>query len=158
MEHKYQIQGMTCTGCMRTVKKALSEVPGVSNVDVDFEASTAVIQMEKHIPLTTFEETLQERKAKYHIHPYKNDETVTRTFPVNGMTCNGCKSHVETVLSKVDGVTNVSVDLEKAEATIDMTSEIAIEIFQDILKKDGGTYSIYKAGQRPAPNHEEKQK
>ncbi|WP_426431409.1 heavy metal translocating P-type ATPase [Winogradskyella sp. HB-48] len=158
MKHKYQIQGMTCKGCMRTVNNALSEVEGVKNVEIDFEASTAVVEMQKHIPLATFEKALQEKKAKYHIHPYKNDEMVTRTFPVNGMTCNGCKSHVENTLSKVEGVTNVSVDLEKAEATIDMKSEIPIETFQDILENDGGTYSIYKAGQRPESNQEEKQK
>lgn len=158
MKHKYQIQGMTCKGCMRTVNNTLSEVEGVKNVEIDFEASTAVIEMEKHIPLAAFEIALQEKKAKYHIHPYKNDVTVTRTFPVNGMTCTGCKAHVENVLSKVDGVMDVSVDLEKAEATIDMKSEIPIETFQDILKNDGGTYSIYKAGQRPESNQEEKQK
>ncbi|PQJ74804.1 heavy metal translocating P-type ATPase [Polaribacter gangjinensis] len=158
MKHKYQIQGMTCKGCLRTVNNAISEVEGVKNVEIDFETSTAVIEMEKHIPLVTFEKALQEKKAKYHIHPYKNDETVTRTFPVNGMTCNGCKSHVETVLSKVDSVTDVSVNLEKAEATINMKSEIPIETFQDIFKNDGGTYSIYKAGQRPESNQEEEQK
>ena len=47
MKHKYQIQGMTCKGCMRTVNNALSEVEGVKNVEIDFEASTAVIEMEK---------------------------------------------------------------------------------------------------------------
>ncbi|UKM66138.1 heavy metal translocating P-type ATPase [Flavobacteriaceae bacterium GSB9] len=149
MTHTYQIQGMTCKGCMRTVITALSEVPGVTNVDIDFDASTAEITMETHISLATFEDALQEKKAKYHIHTYKNNETVTRTFPVNGMTCNGCKSHVETMLSKVDGVKYVAVDLEKEEATIDMTSEIPIEAFQNVLKNNGGAYSIYKAGQRP---------
>lgn len=158
MKHTYQIQGMTCQGCMRTVQTALSEVSGVSNVDIDFEASTAVIEMKEHVPLVTFEKALQDKKAKYHIHPYKDDKTVTRTFPVNGMTCNGCKSHVEEVLSKVDGVTDVSVDLENAEATINMTSDLPIEQFQNALEKDGGRYSIYKAGQRPEAIQEENQK
>src|SRR5690606_39784471 len=126
MRHKYQIQGMTCKGCMRTVNNALSEVEGVKNVEIDFEASIAIIEMKEHISIDNFEKALQEKKAKYHIHPDKGDGLIRRTYPVNGMTCNGCKAHVETVLSKVDGVTNVSVDLEKAEATIDMMSEIPI--------------------------------
>ena len=158
MTHKYQIQGMTCKGCMRTVNNALSEVEGVENVKIDFEAATAIIEMKEHISIDNLEKALQEKKGKYHIHPYKNNETLIRTFPVNGMTCNGCKAHVENVLSKVDGVTNVTVDLEKAEATIDMKAEISIEKFQDILKNDGGTYSIYKAGQRPESNQVEQQK
>jgi Cu2+-exporting ATPase len=62
------------------------------------------------------------------------------------MTCNGCRSHVEEILSKVEGVSKASVDLEKAEATIEMESHIPIEKFQDALKTDGGRYSIHKPG------------
>ena len=64
-------------------------------------------------------------------------------YHIHGMTCNGCRSHVEQTLSKVDGVTNASVDLEKAEATIEMQSHIPIETFQNVLEKEGGTYSIH---------------
>jgi len=60
------------------------------------------------------------------------------------MTCNGCRSHVEETLSKVEGVSKVTVDLEKAEAAIEMESHIPIEKFQEALKKDGGSYSIHK--------------
>ena len=39
------------------------------------------------------------------------------------MNCNGCRSHVEEILSKVEGVSKAKVDLEKAEATIKETQE-----------------------------------
>ncbi|MAU70924.1 MAG: copper-translocating P-type ATPase [Pseudozobellia sp.] len=68
------------------------------------------------------------------------------TYHIHGMTCNGCRTHVEKTLSKVDGVTNASVDLEKAEATIEMESHISIETFQKALKEDG-SYSIHKPGE-----------
>jgi Cu2+-exporting ATPase len=58
------------------------------------------------------------------------------------MTCDGCRRHVEETLSKVEGVSKVTVDLEKTEATIEMENHIPIEKFQETLKKDGGTYSI----------------
>lgn len=138
MKHTYQIEGMTCKGCLRNVKSALSDIPGVTDVDIDLDASVATIQMENHIPIEKLEEAVQKKKSKYHVHPpIKPDGARTRTFDINGMTCNGCKAHVEKTLSKVDGVKNVTVDLEKAEAKIDMTSEIAIEQFQDVLKNDG---------------------
>ena len=66
------------------------------------------------------------------------------TYHIHGMTCNGCRSHVEETLSKVDGVSKVTVDLEKAEATIEMESHIPIEKFQEALKADGGQYSIHQ--------------
>ncbi|MEL0457282.1 heavy metal translocating P-type ATPase [Flavobacteriaceae bacterium SZ-1-7] len=69
------------------------------------------------------------------------------TYHIHGMTCNGCRSHVEETLSKVDGVSNATVSLEKAEATIEMESHIPLETFQKALKEDGGRYSIHKQGE-----------
>ena len=69
------------------------------------------------------------------------------TYHIQGMTCNGCRNHVEQTLSKVEGVTDASVNLEKEEATIEMESHISIETFQKALKQDGGSYSIHKSGE-----------
>ena len=75
------------------------------------------------------------------------------TYHIHGMTCNGCRSHVEETLSKVNGVSKASVNLEKAEANIEMESHIPIEIFQEALKKDGGRYRIHNLGEH---NHADK--
>jgi len=72
---------------------------------------------------------------------------MTHTYHIHGMTCNGCRTHVEETLSKVEGVTNATVDLKKAEATIEMESHIPIEKFQEALKADGGQYSIHQNGE-----------
>ncbi|WP_343487408.1 heavy metal translocating P-type ATPase [Allomuricauda sp. d1] len=69
------------------------------------------------------------------------------TYHIHGMTCNGCRTHVEKTLSKVDGVIEASVNLEKSEAVIEMESHIPIETFQEALKQDGGSYSIHKPGE-----------
>lgn len=68
-------------------------------------------------------------------------------YHIHGMTCNGCRGHVEETLSKVVGVSKAVVDLEKAEATIEMASHIPIEKFQEALKNDGGSYSIHNLGE-----------
>jgi len=68
-------------------------------------------------------------------------------YHIHGMTCNGCRSHVEETLSKMEGVSKATVNLEKAEATIEMESHIPIETFQEALKKDGSGYSIHKLGE-----------
>ncbi|NNM17458.1 MAG: heavy metal translocating P-type ATPase, partial [Croceitalea sp.] len=65
------------------------------------------------------------------------------TYHIHGMTCNGCRSHVKETLSKLEGVSKATVDLEKAEATIVMESHIPIETFQKALKKDSDRYTIY---------------
>lgn len=40
------VQNMTCAGCPITVKKALEQVPGVSNVKIDFEHKTATVHLD----------------------------------------------------------------------------------------------------------------
>ena len=78
------------------------------------------------------------------------------TYHIHGMSCNGCRSHVEKTLSEVEGVKNVSVDLEKAEASIEMETHISIEKFQEALKKGGGNYSIHNSGEH-APSEAKKE-
>ncbi|KKN60675.1 hypothetical protein LCGC14_0529440 [marine sediment metagenome] len=68
------------------------------------------------------------------------------TYHIEGMTCNGCRNHVEQTLSKVEGVKSASVNLEEEEATIEMESHVPIETFQDALKQDGGGYTIHTPG------------
>lgn len=68
------------------------------------------------------------------------------TYHIHGMTCNGCRNHLEQTLSKVEGVTGVSVYLEKEEASIAMESHISLETFQKALQEDGGSYSIHNVG------------
>ncbi|SDB28750.1 Cu2+-exporting ATPase [Flavobacteriaceae bacterium MAR_2010_188] len=72
---------------------------------------------------------------------------MTHKYQISGMTCNGCKSHVEETLSKVEGVTSASVDLEKKEASIQMDSHIPFETFKKALEEEGGAYSIHKQGE-----------
>ena len=40
------------------------------------------------------------------------------TLSISGMTCSGCSNTVKRVLSRVPGVTDVTVDLDKGAATV----------------------------------------
>src|SRR5690606_15599161 len=79
---------------------------------------------------------------------------MTHTYHIHGMTCNGCRAHVEHTLSQVEGVSKASVDLEKAEATIEMESHISLETFNEALEKDGGSYSIHAPGHHDHEHHD----
>ena len=78
------------------------------------------------------------------------------TYQIHGMSCNGCKTHVEEALRKVEGVRDIVVDLQKAEALIEMKSHVPLEKLQEALKKSGGNYSISLLG-KDAHNHENKE-
>lgn len=81
------------------------------------------------------------------------------TYHIQGMTCNGCRAHVEKTLAQVEGVAHAAVDLEKALAVIEMDAHIDLKTFQQALKNDGGRYSIHLEGEKPvAPATTEKKK
>ena len=70
---------------------------------------------------------------------------MTHIYYIHGMNCNGCRSHVEEILSKVERVSKAKVDLEKAEAIIEMESHIPLKSFQKALKSEGDRYSIHNS-------------
>lgn len=49
---------------------------------------------------------------------------MTHIYDVTGMTCSGCQAKVQTLLSKIEGVKNVTIDLTKGQATVDMERHI----------------------------------
>jgi len=58
---------------------------------------------------------------------------MTHTYNITGMTCGSCKASVEKYLGNVDNVTNVSVNLEKAEAEVTMSNHVATEALKKAL-------------------------
>jgi P-type Cu+ transporter len=72
-------------------------------------------------------------------------------YSVAGMSCKNCKAHVEDTLKKVEGITGVSVDLEKGEAEVEMSKHVGLERLQEALEKDGGRYTIHPHGKMPRP-------
>ncbi len=73
MTHTYKVTGMTCGGCEAKVKSSLLLVPNVNAVEVSKEKETVTIAMDKHIPLSTFENSLDK---KYAITAMQHNETV----------------------------------------------------------------------------------
>ncbi|MEW7277885.1 MauE/DoxX family redox-associated membrane protein [Aquimarina sp. 2201CG1-2-11] len=55
------------------------------------------------------------------------------TYHIQGMTCNGCRSHVEDTLSKLSNVKSISVDLLKEEAIIEMERHIPVMTLQEAI-------------------------
>ncbi|HNP19770.1 MAG TPA: heavy metal translocating P-type ATPase [Fulvivirga sp.] len=78
---------------------------------------------------------------------------MTHTYQISGMTCSGCRSHVEEVLQQVKGVKTAAVDLEKSEAVIQMDNHVPIESLKEALKSDGGRYDIHPMGTHHEHQH-----
>ncbi len=69
MTHTYIVKGMTCNGCRTDVEKRLQAISGVQNATVTLENEQAVISMNSHVAIETFQNALPE---KYTIQEKKN--------------------------------------------------------------------------------------
>ncbi|KAA9039413.1 heavy metal translocating P-type ATPase [Ginsengibacter hankyongi] len=59
---------------------------------------------------------------------------MTHKYSVTGMSCSGCQAKVQQLLSAVDGVEKVSVDLPGGEAIIEMKTHIPTAALKSALK------------------------
>lgn len=55
-----RVHGMTCANCVRHVKAALLDVPGVRRAEVDLAAGTATLEAEAEIVTATLARALSE--------------------------------------------------------------------------------------------------
>ena len=76
MTHTYQITGMTCASCEAKVRSSLLLIPDLTEVIVSRENQTAIITMEKHIPLHQLQNSLDN---KYTISALHHIESVEQT-------------------------------------------------------------------------------
>ncbi|MEP1151961.1 MAG: heavy metal translocating P-type ATPase [Balneola sp.] len=79
------------------------------------------------------------------------------TYHIEGMSCNGCKSHVTEALSSIDQITNVSVSLEEHSAEIEMSEHVELEVLQEALDDLSGNYSIHLPGDYSHHEHPKKE-
>lgn len=71
------------------------------------------------------------------------------TYHISGMTCNGCRTHAEESLNKVEGVVRAEVNLEKEEATIETDDLLSIDIYRQAFLKDNLHYTIHSIDEKP---------
>lgn len=62
MTHKYQVEGMTCGGCVAGVTSKLEKVAGVESVQVNLENKEAIVTMNRYVETSEFQKALGEGK------------------------------------------------------------------------------------------------
>ena len=58
MEKVLKVEGMMCAHCQKHVHDALAKLDGVTAVDVNLEAKTAMVQATRDIPIAEFEKAI----------------------------------------------------------------------------------------------------
>lgn len=60
-----------------------------------------------------------------------------KTITIKGMSCNHCAMAVKKALSGIDGIVNVTIDLEGGKAVFDETKPIDMEVIREGIEKAG---------------------
>lgn len=128
------ITGMTCTTCAATIEKGLSEMRGIEQVKLSYASGKASIEYDPvTVDLAAINKTISQLGYG----------TATRKsiFPVSGMTCAGCVSHVEKALLSVNGVISANVNLASEKATVEYLDETTFPELRRAVEEAG-----YKLG------------
>jgi len=125
-----QITGMTCATCAATIKKGLSQTPGVEQADVNFASEKASIEYDPtKVDLARIKDTVSQ--LGYGVATRKS------IFPVSGMTCASCVARVEEALSSVPGVISASVNLASEKATVEYVEGTGLADMRRAVKDAG---------------------
>ncbi len=84
MTHTFEVTGMTCEACEYKIQHLFSGVDGVKSVTVDRTTNAAMVEMDKHIPLSSFQEVVKPY-SKYSVNektatPILIEETAPKTW------------------------------------------------------------------------------
>ncbi|THD66495.1 copper-translocating P-type ATPase [Robertkochia marina] len=76
------------------------------------------------------------------------------TYHIEGMSCNGCRNHVESMLKKQEGVVDAQVDLAEKKAVVEADEHVSLATLQEAFKAEGSHYSIHPEDYIPSQNAE----
>ena len=60
MQTTYSVEGMTCAHCAASVKEEVSEIAGVTGVDVDVDAGSVVVSSDSVLDTATVDSAITE--------------------------------------------------------------------------------------------------
>jgi P-type Cu+ transporter len=112
------ISGMTCVSCVSHLERAIGEVPGVAEVNVNLAAHNATVRFQNDgVPVQSLIQA---------VHGAGYEITIqTISLPIGGMTCASCASHVENAIRDVPGVLLVNVNLATERAKVTFVPGVA---------------------------------
>ena len=106
-----KISGMSCASCALNIEKSVGNLEGVDKASVNLGTEEALVEYDpEKLKLPDLEEAVED--AGYEVI---NDKV---TIKIGDMSCAMCVKAIEDVLTKIDGVSAVNVNLASEKAYI----------------------------------------
>ncbi|MBN1969535.1 MAG: cadmium-translocating P-type ATPase [Candidatus Delongbacteria bacterium] len=140
MNNEIDINGMTCAACSSRIEKRVSKENGINSISVNLLTGKANISFdEKIISMQKITEIIN--KMGFDAQEKKTREV---TFDIGKMTCSACSSRIEKVVSKINGVRKVRVNLAVETANIEFNDDIDESQIIDKIENLGFTAEVKK--------------
>ncbi|MBU3917151.1 heavy metal translocating P-type ATPase, partial [bacterium] len=129
------IEGMTCSSCVRTIEETVSQQEGIQKASVNYASEKLQVTYDKD--KTSVEGIIDVVKKRGYgaSLPMKG---ITKTYAVEGMTCASCVKRVEDAILGLEGVDTASVNLA--------TEKVQVTYSPDIVKESQLMATVAKAG------------
>ena len=121
------IEGMTCASCSARVERQLAKLDGVEASSVNLAADEAAVSYD---PVKISAEAV---KVAVEMTGF-SVPTREAELAIEGMTCASCVSRVEGALSKMSGVSGVSVNLANERATVTYDVAALVDLVRAVQK------------------------
>lgn len=120
-QHRIQvsISGMTCNSCVKSITKALQELPGVdaSSVSVDLNTGQATLLAQDQISSLVIS-TIHDLGYEATGDDNKQEPRLHVTLSISGMTCSHCCDTIQHALSSLPGVVHDSIHVTLGSASL----------------------------------------
>ncbi|MGZ7067315.1 MAG: heavy metal translocating P-type ATPase [Methanobacterium sp.] len=129
-----KVSGMSCASCALNIENNLNEVEGVDEARVNFGTERATVEYDSEkVKLQELEKAIED--IGYGV---LNEKVVIK---IGGMTCAMCVKAIEDGLGRLDGISNVNVNLSSEKAYITYNPRmVTIEDIRNVIEDIGYDY------------------
>ncbi|MDU1442973.1 MAG: heavy metal translocating P-type ATPase [Clostridium cochlearium] len=136
----FNVEGMTCAACAKAVERSSKKLDGVQEASVNFASEKLNITFDEN-KLNKEDIKKAVEKAGYKLL----ENTKTRLFNIEGMTCTACAKAVERSVRKLEGVKEASVNFASEKLKVIYVDDVVkISQIKEAVEKAG--YKITEEG------------
>lgn len=147
---QYNVSGMDCGACAKTIEKSVQKLPGIQSVAVQFSTGKMKVTAENDSYYTLIPKTVS--KLGYGAVEIPVKDKNRESYVVEGMDCGACAKSIENHLRKIPEVKHVEVNFSTGKMHIDHLADKETIVHE--VKKAG--YKATLASKRKSTEPDEK--
>lgn len=141
----YQVTGMDCSSCAKTIEKGLAKLPDIKAASVQFTSGKLEVEAEDKAAFTAVPKQVE--RLGYGII---DADIQAETFRIDGMDCGNCAKTIEKGIQQLADVESADVQFASGEMVVRHTT--TAEIIADKVAKLGYTATLAKEAETHTEN------